>query len=587
MQSKPFQTLDRLSLLPALVISIILFLGITNSQARHETISLLKASVNTQLLGDTEYNLAIQNQQGQLLERSGISVIDDSGIQRSATITLSSLLLALLTFLGVWVILRLISRSTRRVIERKKEIEADNNRLVEAADLRKATADKPCQSRMMFAGIPLPEKADTGHLIVTGAPGAGKSVNIKEVLATLRANGKKAIVFDINGEFISHFYRADKDIILNPMDERSASWDIWCECTRSYDYMRMAKALIPDHAMEKDWSAGARVVLATLAQNLAEQEKPNTKELIRQIRELDDDQIIEILSETDAAPIIAKWGQEQACIGIRGVLISCVAPMEELDSNNYRFSVRRWSFNESDDSWLFVSTHSDEIDVLRPLTTVWMEFACSTLMSLSPDHLRRFFVVIDDITQLNQIPSLQNFMIQSRKIGACAVLGIDSLNRMTEIYGMGSVQSISRSCENWAALRSSDYTTSKWISNKLGRKNTLQTTEITYSGKNEKQTTQKQLSTPIITPEQLHELPDLHGFVRVGGENYPVAKFNSVARSWPVIAQPFIARTNSNIEEMEAIEEELLSARSAENQTQTEQTQTEKKVKENKQEQAA
>ncbi|AMO56383.1 hypothetical protein GZ77_06195 [Endozoicomonas montiporae] len=553
MQSTKLKTLERLSPLPALLISIVVFIGITSPQARHETAALLNATMNVQVLQDTSYNLPVRTSDGQVYMRSGSSVIEDTTIQRSAMVTLASTLASIILFVILWMTVKFFCRSTSHVIQRRKEIEADNNRIVEAADLRKITAERPSVSRMQFAGIPMPEKSDTSHLIVVGSPGSGKSVNIKETLVGIRAAGKKAIVFDINGEFISHFYRQDKDIILNPMDERSASWDIWCECNRSYDYIRMAKALIPDHKMEQDWSTGARTVLAKLAQDLGDTENPNTDILLEQIREIEDSRIVEILSETDSAPILAKWGEEEACMGIRGVLIASIRPMQELSSENFRFSVRRWAFNENDDSWLFISTHSDEIDVLRPLTTVWLEFACSTLISLPPDHLRRFFFVADDLTRLNLIPSLQNFMIQSRKIGACAILGVDSVMRLTEIYGMSTVQAISRSCESWASMRCSDYSTAKWASSKLGKRNTVQKTEITYSGKHQTQTTERQLTMPIVSPEQIHELPDMQGFIRMGDDRHPVAKFNSVARSWPVIAPAFIPRAINEEEVEESI----------------------------------
>ena len=553
MPSTKLKTLERLSPLLALLISIAVFIGITSPQARHETTALLNATLNVQVLQDASYNLPVRTSDGQVYIRSGNSVIDDTTIQRSAMMTLAATLATVILFVALWMTLKVFWRSTSHVVQRRKEIESDKNRLIEAADLRKITSEHPSTSRMQFAGIPMPGKSDTSHLIVVGSPGSGKSVNIKETLIGIRAAGRKAIVFDINGEFISHFYRQDKDIILNPMDERSAAWDIWCECNRSFDYMRMAKALIPEHKMEQDWSTGARIVLAKLAQDMGETENPGTEVLLEQIRDIEDSQIVETLSETDAAPILAKWGEEEACMGIRGVLISSITPMQELSNDNFRFSVRRWAFNENDDSWLFISTHSDEIDLLRPLTTVWLEFACSTLISLPPDHLRRFFFVVDDLTRVNLIPSLQNFMIQSRKIGACAILGIDSVTRLTEIYGMSTVQAISRSCESWAAMRCSDYTTAKWASTKLGKRNTVKKTEITYQGKNQTQTTERQLTMPIVSPEEIHELSDMHGFIRMGGEHHPVAKFNSVARSWPILAPAFIPRAITEEEEEENI----------------------------------
>lgn len=48
------------------------------------------------------------------------------------------------------------------------------------------------------------------------------------------------------GTFTSRFYNKDKDIILNPLDDRSPYWSIFNEAKNTIDFETIATALIPD-----------------------------------------------------------------------------------------------------------------------------------------------------------------------------------------------------------------------------------------------------------------------------------------------------------------------------------------------------
>ena len=329
-------------------------------------------------------------------------------------------------------------------------------------------------------------------------------------------------------------------MILNPLDSRSASWDIWCECTRRQDYLRLAKTLIPSNTLEEDFSVGARIVLARLAEKLAENGEPTTEKLIQQLKQVNHEQISSILEDTEGAGILARW-QQQATLGIRGVLLSCIEPLSELTSDSYRFSVRRWSHNDSDDTWIFVSTHSDEMDALRPLVTTWLEITAHTLTGLPSDHLRRIFFVADELTSLNNIPSLTKLMLKSKQIGACTVLGIDSYSKLAGHYDAEEINTLPRACQTWVCLRAAEIDSANWSSRLLGSHTQLKRTEVSFQGLDHKQINQHVIHTPIVTPAQVSSLPDLHGFLRFS-DQYPVAKFNAVAKELPKVATGFTPR---------------------------------------------
>src|SRR3546814_2956060 len=73
---------------------------------------------------------------------------------------------------------------------------------------------------------------------------------IVKMLEGIRAKGKRAIVYDTAGTFVEKFYREGKDILLNPLDERSAVWSPWVDVPHDYHYDQIAESTIPDkHAI--------------------------------------------------------------------------------------------------------------------------------------------------------------------------------------------------------------------------------------------------------------------------------------------------------------------------------------------------
>ena len=395
-----------------------------------------------------------------------------------------------------------------------------------------------------MVGVPLPGKADLGNLIFCGSQGCGKTVTLRDLLSSIRSSGKKAVVFDPNGELISYFYRPDTDIILNPLDARSVTWDIWSDCRRYQDYLTIASNLIPEQDHNSRWVLGAQLVLAELARRESEDGTPSNDRLMTSIKAIEDEDVRDILKETEAATIIAEHGTE-ACYGIRGILISALKPLQELDGRGSRFSVRRWAFNETNDSWLFISSHASEQGAMRPLTGAWMDLVFRTLMGLLPDHLRRFFVIIDDLHALNRISSLPDLMVQSRRLGVCTAMGIQTTGQIRDVYGDEACKTMLRSSESVIGMRTTDTETLQWMGTRFGSRETLETIEISYDGHQEKLHTERLLKMPLVTADNIADLPELNGFISFGND-YPAARFRGAAKALPMIADPFIPKPDKN-----------------------------------------
>ena len=71
-----------------------------------------------------------------------------------------------------------------------------------------------------LAGVEYPWRLEQSHAMLIGTTGTGKTVALLEMIAEARRKGQRAVIFDLTGAFIEHFYDASRDVILNPLDAR-------------------------------------------------------------------------------------------------------------------------------------------------------------------------------------------------------------------------------------------------------------------------------------------------------------------------------------------------------------------------------
>ena len=72
--------------------------------------------------------------------------------------------------------------------------------------------------------------SEVEHALCVGGSGNGKTTFFLHLVEAVRNQGQKQVVFDLDGEFISHFYRPEKDVILSLTDKRSPQWSFFSEC---------------------------------------------------------------------------------------------------------------------------------------------------------------------------------------------------------------------------------------------------------------------------------------------------------------------------------------------------------------------
>jgi len=89
-------------------------------------------------------------------------------------------------------------------------------------------------------------------------------------MVSIRASGGHALVYDRTGEFTAAFYEEDRDIIINPFDQRSHCWSPFNDAETAEGFTQIYDVLIPTSSGDKDpfWSKsmGTSVYATLLAE---------------------------------------------------------------------------------------------------------------------------------------------------------------------------------------------------------------------------------------------------------------------------------------------------------------------------------
>jgi type IV conjugative transfer system coupling protein TraD len=403
------------------------------------------------------------------------------------------------------------------------------------------------QKKGSFAigGVPVPDAFEPEHILLCGAPGTGKTNLIVKMLEGIRTQGKRAIIYDTAGTFVEKFYRPGKDIILNPLDKRTAKWSPWGDVPREYHYDQIAESTIPDKTGDPFWAKAARGTLVAVLRKLAREGEMLVSVLLDRLLRSKLKDLAAFAAGTDAAAFISLEG-ERTSAGIQAELASVMRSFSYLDDTRKGLSIREWVQNEEGDNWLFITVKADQLPSLRPLITVWLDIAISAIMSLTPDRKRRLYCVIDELPTLQKLPSLSDFLARARKYGGCGILGFQSYPQLEATYGIQDAAAITGYCSTWVALRANDTPTAKHVSENLGQVEQVEANEGMSYGVNDMRDgvnlSRMQVTRPLVMHTEVTNLPNLSGYLRFG-RNLPVVRFDDRFNTVATIAEAFVERT--------------------------------------------
>ncbi len=411
-------------------------------------------------------------------------------------------------------------------------------------------------SSIKLGSLPLVKGSETRHILVSGGSGSGKTNCFHHILPQIRDQKQRAIIVDTTGTFVEKYYRPDKDILLNPFDQRSVSWHPWCECKEVYDYESLAQSFIPSaHNADDDfWRTSAQAIFSSALQIKAEEKK--VSELLRLMLFESLPVLYHALEATEAAPFLDP-ASEKTAGSIRSVAASFVRCLKYFDDTKDPFSIRDWVLNEKDDSWLFLTANPSQRTSLNPLLSTWFSIAMRSLLQMPEDLQRRLWFVADELPKLNKLRDLEGCLTESRKFGGCALLAIQSPAQLDTIYGISTSKILMGNCATRIVFAEQSSEIAYQISKSFGEKETKEYQEAISYGAHEMRDgvniSLQNRKSQVVTPTSLMSLNPNQAFIKLAG-NLPITKIKLDYRELPTISESFLEKkksTNKNDEQLQ------------------------------------
>ena len=417
--------------------------------------------------------------------------------------------------------------------------------LVTGDDLKSLVEHNNEAGEYTIAGVPMKAGSEVTNILFAGAPGAGKSQSLFDLMTQIRAKKRKAIVYDPSQEFMQIFYREGKDIIMNPLDARSPNWNVWNEVKQDYHYDNIASALIPSKKIgDTFFEEASQRLTADIMRVLGESNLRTNKALYDTVTKSTLPQLHALLKGTGGATFVDPK-TEKTAQNILMTMMNKMEPFRYMHDEGEQFSIRDWVSKPDEDSWMFITTRESERGALKPILSLMINIVIKAVTDLPAVHKERLWLLIDELPTLERLDDLIYSLTNTRKFGLCHAIGIQDFAQMNEIYGKDNANTIISSLQTKHLMRVNDGDSAKRMSELLGsmevEEKNMSRSMGANSGRDGDSFFSHRKDRAIVLPSEITTLPNLHGYLMIPG-NYPVAKVQHPYVEYPKLVENFIAR---------------------------------------------
>lgn len=413
--------------------------------------------------------------------------------------------------------------------------------------------------------VHFPHAFEVRHVLLHGTTGAGKTQALMKFLDTIRRRGDKVILTDSGAVLSQYFYREGQDVMLTPFDARAGFWDLWDESERGNllqtqsELDNIAQALIPLSGREDPfWVNAARNLFASAAMKMRDDPERSITKLLRLLLQEDLAKLNDYFKDTDASMLTDK-SIRKTTTGIRAIIAVYLKSLRLLDQANETdqspFAIRRWLLDDSDQRWLFLPYLSKDKRALRPLISLWLDLACLNILHMGENDERRIWVVLDELSSLNQLPSLVN-IAETRKFGGCFILGIQNISQLIKLYGKDTADELVDMLNTRLFFQSNNHAIARWASGQLGEEELERVVEnYSYGAAQVRDgisVGRQRLSQPLISYSQIQQMKPLECYVKTFGD-IPVAHTQLRHEKRRPIANAVIERSTQRDEELDEL----------------------------------
>ena len=299
--------------------------------------------------------------------------------------------------------------------------------------------------------LKIPKSFESRGIIIFGAPGSGKTHLIKTFyVPQFRKRGDMTVIFDYKGDFTEAIGEDDDALIISPLDERSAIWDIAKDInteTMAWEFGRMVvqKGDSPTDKVFEDWARD--LITASLIKLQREKGTGWTfKDFYEQSQDLDTliDAVKKYRKESQFSANFE--GESKQFEGIKGTIRQAMVRLEPLSrawgeraNPTKLFSVSGW-LNEKGGLKPTIIVRYDPLysETMGPFVSNFLNFVIASVLSL-PDAKgsskdRRIWAVLDEFQILPKIPKLFEGGRAGRSKGLRMLLGTQDLGQTDQTY---------------------------------------------------------------------------------------------------------------------------------------------------------
>ena len=407
-------------------------------------------------------------------------------------------------------------------------------------------------SDIRIDALALKKDAEIQNFAMHGTVGSGKSTMMRKILRQLRERGDLVIIYDKGCTFIEDFYDESRDKVLNALDERCPNWDMWEECRTLPELENVSSTLIPSSSGEDPfWQGSARTIFAEGAERMRYSSNRSYNTFLRTMLAIKLDQLRSFLAGTPASTLV-DGKIEKTAISIRSVLTNYVKSLRYLQGidrpGREKFTIRDWMKGQADKSqngWLFITSDEEHHESLKPLISMWLSIAATSLLAMGENRHRRVWFFYDELTSLHKLPTLPRIIAEARKFGGCFLLGFQSYPQLEETYGPKAAEGMYDLLNTKFFFRSPSAKVAKFVEEDIGetrRKTFSEQTSFGHEqvrdgisfGKDEERIN-------IVSYSDVQSLNDLECFVTLPGD-YPVVRLNMKYQGMPKRAEPLLMR---------------------------------------------
>ena len=338
-------------------------------------------------------------------------------------------------------------------------------KLASAGKVRRLVKGTRKPTSLVLGGVPIPVELEPLHFLVAGSTEAGEHLVMPRLLEALQARNDTVIVLDSGGRLLANHFREDTDFIFNPYDDRCVGWSPTAEMAGAWDAPALARSLIPDEPGQATQShRDAQNLVASVLRKLWEKKRLKLKDFLYYVQVAPLRELTEFLEGTANSSALAS---EEAFASARAIAHNFLVSYDYLPTLKDSFSIADMIRAEHSGTF-FITYRDDQLAALRFLFACVFDVAARTLLAMDSAPGRRVWLILDKLTSIGMVQSLEQFSADAGHAGGCLVIGISSVPQLLDRYGEESAQTILSNIGTRLVLRCPDADTADYMSEQLG-----------------------------------------------------------------------------------------------------------------------